>query len=205
VPQRGWAGDPILSLYGDMSRLFDDVLRVAAPRVAAGPGIDPSVLVPDISVSETDSEIRITVEMPGVNEGDIEVSLDDNVLTIRGEKKLERRDDRENMHVMERAFGVFQRSLRLPFPVDPQQVQARVENGVLTIAVPKTPAHEQSRRIQVQGAGGMAATDGGREGQAAQAGAQGGAQGGSAARGRQGGEEASAGEAAGAKASAQKT
>ena len=106
-----------------------------------------------MNVSETENEIRITAELPGVTEQDIDISLDDDVLTIRGEKKFERTDDKENFHFVERSYGTFQRSLRLPFPVDPEQVQASFENGVLTVTVPKTGRQERSRRIQVQGRG----------------------------------------------------
>jgi HSP20 family protein len=106
-----------------------------------------------INVSETENEIRITAQLPGVTEQDIDVSLDDDVLTIWGEKGFERTDDKENFHFVERSYGTFQRSLRLPFPIDPDQVQARFENGVLTVTVPKTGRQERSRRIQVQGRG----------------------------------------------------
>jgi HSP20 family protein len=102
---------------------------------------------------ETEKEIRITAELPGVTEQDIDISLDDDVLTIHGGKKFERKDDKENFHFVERSYGTFQRSLRLPFPVDPDQVQASFENGVLTVTVPKTGRQERSRRIQVPGRG----------------------------------------------------
>ena len=104
-----------------------------------------------MNVSETEKELRITAELPGVTEQDIDISLDDDVLTIRGEKKFGRTDDKENFHFVECSYGTFQRSLRLPFPVDPEQVQASFENGVLTVTVPKTGRQERSRRIQVQG------------------------------------------------------
>ena len=80
-------------------------------------------------------------------------SREDDVLTIRGEKKLERKDERENYHFMERSFGTFQRSLRLPFRVEPDHVQAEFNNGVLTVTLPKTRVQDRSRRIQVQGGG----------------------------------------------------
>jgi HSP20 family protein len=106
-----------------------------------------------MNVSETEKELRVTAELPGVTEQDIDVSLDDDVLTIRGEKKFERKDEKEIYHFVECSYGTFQRSLRLPFPVDPEQVQASFENGVLTVMVPKTSRQERSRRIQVQGRG----------------------------------------------------
>ena len=148
-------GDPFLSLHREMNRLFDDVFRGAGlsamlRRQGQGGG---TFVNASMNVSETEKEIRITAELPGVTEQDIDISLDDDVLTIRGEKKFERTDDKENFHFVERSYGTFQRSLRLPFPVDPEQVQASFENGVLTVTVPKIGRQERSRRIQVQGRG----------------------------------------------------
>lgn len=157
--------DPFLSLHREMNRLFDDVLRgtgLPAPTGNQGQGRVGNFVNASMNVSETESEIRITAELPGVTEQDIDVSLDDDVLTIRGEKKFERTDDKENFHFVERSYGTFQRSLRLPFPVDPERVQASFENGVLTVTVPKTGQQERSRRIQVQGrsSGGQGASGG---------------------------------------------
>jgi HSP20 family protein len=158
-------GDPFLSLHREMNRLFDDVFRGAALPTASGSqgqGDVGTFVNASINVSETDKEIRITAELPGVTEQDIHVSLDDDVLTIRGEKKFERKDDKENFHFVERSYGTFQRSLRLPYAVESEQVRASFENGVLTVTVPKTERQERSRRIQVQGQGaiGQGATAG---------------------------------------------
>ena len=147
-------GDPFLSLHREMNRLFDDVFRGAGLPAAETQGQGGGTFVnASMNVSETDKEIRITAGLPGVTEQDIDISLDDDVLTIRGEKKFERTDDKENFHFVERSYGTFQRSLRLPFPVDPEQVQANFENGVLTVTVPKFGRQERTRRIQVQGRG----------------------------------------------------
>lgn len=148
-------GDPFLSLHREMNRLFDDVLRGASPTASGsqGQGGVGNFVNASMNVSETDKEIRITAELPGVTEQDIEVSLDDDVLTIRGEKRFERKDDKENFHFIERSYGTFQRSLRLPYAVDSEEVQASFENGVLTVTVPKTGRQARSRRIQVQGRG----------------------------------------------------
>lgn len=157
-------GDPFLSLHREMNRLFDDVLRGASPTASGsqGQGGVGNFVNASMNVSETDKEIRITAELPGVTEQDIEVSLDDDVLTIRGEKRFERKDDKENFHFIERSYGTFQRSLRLPYAVDSEEVQASFENGVLTVTVPKTGRQARSRRIQVQGrsAPGQGATGG---------------------------------------------
>jgi len=149
-------GDPFLSLHREMNRLFDDVFRGAALPAASGSqgqGDVGAFVNASMNVSETDKEFRITAELPGVTEQDIAVSLDDDVLTIRGEKKFERKDDKENFHFVERSYGTFQRSLRLPYAFESEQVRASFENGVLTVTVPKTERQERSRRIQVQGRG----------------------------------------------------
>jgi HSP20 family protein len=141
------AGDPFLTLHREMNRLFDDVLRGAPAAGGQGQG---SLLAPNLDVSETDKDIRIQAELPGVNENDVEVSLNDDTLTIRAEKKQERKEEREGTHISERSFGTFQRAIRLPFQVNPDQVQARFENGVLHVSLPKSERQERNRRIQIQ-------------------------------------------------------
>ena len=162
-------GDPFLSLHREMNRLFDDAFRgigLPAATGSQGQGDVSTFVHASMNVSETDKEIRITAELPGVGAHDIDVSLDDDVLTIRGEKKFERKDDKENFHFVERSYGTFQRSLRLPYAVGSEQVQASFENGVLTVTVPKTGRQERSRRIQVQGQGAPSqGTAGGKGGQ----------------------------------------
>lgn len=146
-------GDPFLTMQREMNRLFEDVFRGSelAGDGRSGRG-DGSGFVPArMDVSETDNEIRVKVEAAGVKEDDIDVSLTDDVLTIRGEKRFEKSDEKENYHFTERSYGTFQRSLRLPYEVNPDQVQARFENGVLTVTLPKSGQKEHSRRIQVQG------------------------------------------------------
>ena len=150
-------GDPFLTLHREMNRLFDDVAR-GPVQPGGGQTGQGSLLVPHMDVSETDKELRIQAELPGVNENDVEVSVNEDVLTIRAEKKQERKEDREGVHVSERSYGTFQRAIRLPFQVNPDEVQARFENGVLQVTVPKTAAQDKSRRIQIQGGGKTQAT-----------------------------------------------
>jgi HSP20 family protein len=142
-----------------MNRLFDDVFRgaVTGPTEGVGTGFVPA----HMNVSETPDELRITAELPGVLPDEVEITLDNDVLTIRGEKRFEKKDERENFHFVERAYGTFQRSLRLPFPADPEQVHATYDNGVLTIALPKSKAQERTRRIQIQGRAGQGEPRGG--------------------------------------------
>ena len=144
---------PFLALYHDMNRLLEDAPGAGAGTAGAANQPGATILVPDINITETEREVRITAEVPGAREADVEVMLDDDTLVIRAAKEIERQEDRQNFHVSERVFGTFQRALALPFRVDPEQVEARVENGVLTITLPKTEAQQRTRRVQVRGAG----------------------------------------------------
>ena len=145
-------GDPFLSLHRDINRLFDETLRGPAPSQGAQQGA-PMISAP-VNVAETQDEYRVTAELPGLSSEDVEVLLDEDVLTIRGERKFERRDDKESYHLIECSYGTVQRSLRLPAPVDAQQVQANFENGLLRITLPKSKAQQRARRIEVQGGAG---------------------------------------------------
>lgn len=148
-------GDSFLVLHREMNRLFDDVLRGGlAPSGGQGHGGGGQgglLLAPHMDVTETDREVRLQAELPGVSEKDIDVSLHDDVLTIRAEKRRERREEGRGVHLGERVYGTFQRAIRLPFQVDPDRVQATFEDGVLTVTLPKTRPQERNRRIQVQG------------------------------------------------------
>jgi HSP20 family protein len=145
-------GDPFLSLHRDINRLFDETLRGRAPSQGAHQGA--AMISAPLNVAETQDEYRVTAELPGLSSEDVEVLLDEDVLTIRGERKFERRDDKESYHLIESSYGTVQRSLRLPAPVDAEQVQANFENGLLTITLPKSKAQERARRIEVQGGAG---------------------------------------------------
>jgi HSP20 family protein len=152
--------DPLLSLHREMNRLFDDVFRGSrsfAPPATQGGGSNPSTFNASMDVAETDKEVRVCVELPGVDEKDIDVTLDNDLLTIRGEKKFEQEkgDEKTNYHFVERGYGRFQRSLRLPFQANPDDVKASYSNGVLTVTVPKSAQQARSRRIQIQGSAGQ--------------------------------------------------
>jgi HSP20 family protein len=127
--------EPFSSLRRDMDRLFEDFSRGGwGPPALAGAGMAPRV-----DVSETDSEIRVEAELPGVDEKDIEVVLSDGRLTIKGEKKQEKEEKKKDYHLVERSYGSFARSIGLPFEADPSQVKASFTKGVLTVTVPKPP------------------------------------------------------------------
>jgi len=151
LADRGIATSPFLVLQRQMNRLLEDVFGPDTNFAPQVPEAVRGILSPRIELTETETDLRFIAELPGVKEQEIELSLDEGVLTLRAEKKAERKDERENTHFTERSFGIFQRSLQLPFHVDPDEVNAAFEHGVLTISIPKPKGREQKRRIEVRG------------------------------------------------------
>jgi HSP20 family protein len=141
--------DPLRPLRREMDRLFDGFFAgLAAPPAGGDSG---RILTPDIDVSENDREIRIAAELPGIDEKDIEVTVAEDMLTIRGEKKEERERKERDYHLMERSYGTFSRTLRLPFAVDAGQATAVFKDGVLKITIPKPQeVLEKTRKIAVR-------------------------------------------------------
>jgi HSP20 family protein len=147
-------GDPFMPLRRQMSRLFDDFF--SGPMVPRFPMMTPApmlaaVVTPQIEVSETDKEIQIAAELPGIDPKDVEVTLADDVLTIRGEKQAQRQEGQDrDYHLAERSYGTFARYLRLPFHLDPQNIRAMFKDGVLTLTIPKPEeAQQKVHRIAV--------------------------------------------------------
>jgi HSP20 family protein len=124
-----------------MDRLFVGFGReVGWPAAATGAAMAPSV-----NVSETESELKIEVDLPGVDEKDVELVISDHILTIKGEKKTEKEEKKKDFHLVEWSYGSFSRSPPLPFAADPNQAKATFRNGVLSISLP------QAARDQRQG------------------------------------------------------
>jgi HSP20 family protein len=148
--ERGAAAQPLFSLQREIDRLFEDFTRgfQAMPSFAAGNG---GMLMPSTDVTETDKEIEITAELPGLEEKDVQVNLADGVLTIRGEKKAEKEEKDKNYRMVERSYGSFERSIALPEGVKAEDVKASIAKGVLTVTVPK-PAPAQAKKIEVKSA-----------------------------------------------------
>ena len=139
-------GDPLQLLRREMEQLFDNVGGSSGEAVAGG----GTIVAPRMDISEDDHAFTVTAEMPGARPEDVEVTVDDDVLTIRAERTQERETNRRNYHLVERSVGVFQRSLRLPAAVDPGKVQASFDNGVLSVTIPKDGSQARSRRVQVR-------------------------------------------------------
>ncbi len=136
---------PFAALQQEIDRVFDGFAR-NLPNAAA------QRLVPSMDLSETDKDIEITIELPGMEDKDVEVQVLDNVLTIRGEKKSQREEKEKDYHLVERSFGSFSRSIQLPPGIDANAVTAEMSKGVLKVAVAK-PAPAQAWKVDVKSAG----------------------------------------------------
>jgi HSP20 family protein len=149
--QRGVAraDNPFVSLQNEIDRLFDDFTR-GFPSLSLGNG-GMAAMVPTMDVAETDKEIEITAELPGLEEKDVQINVSDNVLTIRGEKKAEKEQKDKNYRMVERSYGAFERSLELPEGVNADAIKATIDKGVLKVTVPK-PAPAQVKKIEVKSA-----------------------------------------------------
>lgn len=147
----GFGRDPFTSLQREMNRLFEDPFRSFGSFGSQAQEQGASMVEARMNVSENDKEIKVTAELPGVAENDVDITLDGDLLTIRGEKKFEqeRGGEKESYHFVERSYGSFQRTLRLPYAINPDEVQAHFQNGVLTLAIPKPAQQQRAHKIQI--------------------------------------------------------
>jgi HSP20 family protein len=162
--------DPLLDLHREMNRLFDDMFGFGSSSGSgSGGAMAGYASAPRLDMHESEQELTIEAELPGVDPKDLDVRLDGDMLTISGEKRSRRDDKQHNAHLSECSYGRFQRSVQLPFRPEGDDVQAEFEAGVLKLRVPKRPeAMQGSRRIEVksgqqslQGAGSSGSESGG--------------------------------------------
>jgi HSP20 family protein len=143
--RRGEEVSPFLTLHREMNRLFEDVFNNF--------GNAPSLLGrlpawPSVEVIQSDQDIRVSAELPGLDEKDVEVLVDDDVLTIRGEKKAE--TEAKERRFTERYYGRFERVIPLPFAVEEDKAEASFHNGVLTVTLPRSAqAEDKAKRITI--------------------------------------------------------
>lgn len=136
---------------GLLHRSIDDLLE----DFFGGKGVtqQAAILAPRFEVSETDEHIVIEAELPGMDEKDIELTLEDNILTLKGEKKRNEETKKKNYYIAERSYGHFQRSLQLGSNVDADHVDAAFKKGVLTVTIPKIePEQSKARTIDIKAA-----------------------------------------------------
>lgn len=122
----------LFNMRDEMNRLFDIFFKGASTE-----GERHSSYAPDVDIRETDNEVIVSVEIPGMDEKDLKVSVRENVLTLKGEKKREEAPDTTTCLINERCFGLFERSFTLPVDIQTDKISAQYKNGVLTVTLPK--------------------------------------------------------------------
>jgi HSP20 family protein len=133
--------------FRDLARLQDEVNRLLDDRAfRAGESVG---WTPPCDIYEDEEAVTLRFELAGVEPKDVDVRFENGVLTVKGERKLERDDKRENYHRVERSYGTFTRSFSLPGTLDPERIKADAKNGVLQITLPKK-AEAKPRAIQVK-------------------------------------------------------
>jgi HSP20 family protein len=148
--QRGEEIDPFFTLHREISRLFDDVFRgFGVAPLSTGRFFDQGTGWPRLEVAETDEDVKVTAELPGLDEKDVEVELANGVLAIRGEKRTETED--KDRLFSERYYGRFER--RIPMDdIEEDKVEASFKNGLLMVTLPKsTKAQQKVKRITING------------------------------------------------------
>ena len=131
----------------EMDRLWDSFFEGRPSRRTREEG----EWLPSLDVSETKSDLVVKAELPGIDPKDIDISLNEGVLTIKGEKKQEREEKEEGYHLVERSYGSFTRSIRLPREIQNEKINASYKNGVLKITLPKSEeAKKKEIKIKVE-------------------------------------------------------
>jgi len=134
------------TIQNEMNRLFNTFFD--QPAATAGRSGNSRRWLPAMDLVETDDHYVLRADLPGLSDEDVNVQLEDNVLTISGERKSDQETKQEGFYRLERAFGAFARSLTLPEGIDPDSVQAHFDRGVLEVRVPK-PEQKKPRQVQI--------------------------------------------------------
>ena len=143
--------DTMRQLQREMDAIFGDFFPAAADR---GEARTPTTsFAPRLDIAETETSYHLSAELPGVEEKNVELSLDEGILTIRGTKEAEKKEEGKTFHRVERSYGSFQRAISLPKEVDEDKISARFANGVLEIDIPKSAKkQEKTRKISIKSA-----------------------------------------------------
>ena len=147
LPVRREEQDPFPSFRQEMDRLFDEFFE---GRALAPWGEEWTGFAPRVDVVETDREVKVTAELPGLDAQDVDVTVSHNTLTLKGEKKQEHEERREGYYRSERSYGSFQRTIALPGNVETDKADAAFDKGVLTVTFPKTAAETGRKQIAVK-------------------------------------------------------
>jgi HSP20 family protein len=150
VPIRHEREQPVDLLQRDFNRLFDEFFSGFGLAPLRGFGERWDAFTPRVDVVEHDQEIEVSVELPGMDKDDIDVTLSKDTLTISGEKQDKKEDHGRNYYHVERSYGSFHRSIPLPARVNERGAEAAFKKGVLTISLPKTEKAQTRKRISIQ-------------------------------------------------------
>ena len=145
-------GDMFSTMRDEMDRMFER-FENGWPRWPAvfGRGAGADVMIPELDVRDNGQQLVIEADLPGVSEKDVSVTMAGGLLTIRGEKKTDHEEKKDNYYLSERSFGSFERSLRLPDTLDEDKIEAKFDKGVLRIVIAKRPeAVKAERRIEIK-------------------------------------------------------
>ncbi len=139
------------TLTDRMNRLFDEVWGRPLRRGAEEEGAMIGAWAPAVDVLETKDGLQLTAELPGIDPKNVEVTVENGVLALRGERSFEKAAEGETYHRVERVYGTFERSFTLPTSVDPDKIKAQFKNGLLTLTIPKREeAKPKPIKIQVE-------------------------------------------------------
>lgn len=142
--------DPVRALQLDVDRAFDQFWRMAPNPFASLGRLEQTDIV-RVDVEDNGKEVAVTAELPGMSDADVDVSISEGLLTIRGEKKSDRESEKDGILVRERIYGTVERTVPLPDGIDPDAAKATFKNGVLRIAIPKSAELQaDTKRIPVQ-------------------------------------------------------
>ncbi|MDD3372011.1 MAG: Hsp20/alpha crystallin family protein [Alphaproteobacteria bacterium] len=143
------AGDPFMSIGRALQRSLEDGWQSLPPTFAT----EAASMSMALDVKEDDKAFHVTAELPGLTDKDVDVSFEDGLLTIRGEKKISREEKNDTWHIVERSSGSFARRLSLSASIDADKIEAKFDKGVLSVTLPKLPEEKTTaRKIQVKGA-----------------------------------------------------
>jgi len=133
----------------NVDNLFNSLLDDFFYPSLAGNNQQDNFLSPRMDISETESEYKVEVELPGINQEDIEVKMDNNILTVKGKREEEKEEKERTYYTRERYYGSFQRSVSLPNNVSADDIEAKFNNGILHIQIPKKE-QDNARRIEIK-------------------------------------------------------
>jgi len=151
------SSDPAMLLHNEIDRIFNNSLHHFPSMLDSDwgwPELSSLALTPSLDIKDTDDNYLINIEIPGVAKEDVDIRVDANTLTVSGEKKQDKTEDKENYHCVERRYGAFERTLTLPQDANTENINAQFKDGVLTVTIERkaisTP--KEGKKIEVKAA-----------------------------------------------------